>query len=407
MAEDWLADVKKYAPNADPAVVAAIVRYCGIALQKRDSSLVSMSDPTETGRVRENFLKKKLALTDSDDVLNAAIASVGERMKADRTKNRVTVYYLLAEHFGKLGLFGGGAAAASGESSGGPASAGAAALGAAGLAAGAAAIGGGASDSTPPPEKAAVPTPEPAAPAPTGSDMGALGAAAAAATGAGSAVSGAANEAASRFADVPDEAAAGSGMGKWWLWLLLALVLIALFFGLRSCMTQQTTVTANTSDSAVSGDLSTTADNETAAVDTNQATAAPGAATPAPAPNAAAAPAGSGVVAGTRNGLPMLTVYFDTGKADVSKDFATVAGSVKDYVAAHPDAKLAVSGFNDPTGNAATNAALSKRRAQGVAAALEATGVPAAAVALEKPADTTATGTSNAEARRVEVTVKQ
>ncbi len=405
MAEDWLADVKKYVPNADPAVVAAIVRYCGIALQKRDSSLVSMSDPTETGRVRENFLKKKLALTDSDDVLNAAIASVGERMKADRTKNRVTVYYLLAEHFGKLGLFGGGATAVSGESAGGPSGAGAAALGAAGLAAGAAAIGGSASDSTPPPEKAAVPTPEPAAPASTDSNMGALGAAAAAATGAGSAVSGAANEAASRFADIPDEAAAGSGMGKWWLWLLLALVLIALFFGLRSCMTQQTTVTANTSDSAVSGDLSTTADNETAAIDTNQATAEPGAATPAP--SSTAAPAGSGVVAGTRNGLPMLTVYFDTGKADVSKDFATVAGSVKDYVAAHPDAKLAVSGFNDPTGNAATNAALSKRRAQGVAAALEATGVPAAAVALEKPADTTVSGTSNAEARRVEVTVKQ
>jgi outer membrane protein OmpA-like peptidoglycan-associated protein len=394
MAEDWLADVKKYVPNADPAVVAAIVRYCGIALQKRDSSLVSMSDPVETGRVRENFLKKKLALTDSDETLDAAIASVGERMKADRTKNRVTVYYLLAEHFGKLGLFGGAATATGGESAG---AAGAAALGAAGLAA----AGGLGSDTTPSP--AAVPSPAPAE-----AGIGALGAtaaagAAAAASSAGSAVSGAANEAASRFADVPDDGGSGSGIGKWLPWLLLALLLIALFFGLRSCMKQQATVTSNASDTAVSGDLSGTADNETAAVDTNLAAAAPSpAATPA-----AAAPAGAGVVAGTRNGLPMLTVYFDTGKADVSKDFATVAGGLKDYAAAHPDAKLAVSGFNDPTGNAATNAALSKRRAQGVAAALGAAGIPAAAVALEKPADTTVTGTSNAEARRVEVTVKQ
>jgi hypothetical protein len=106
MAEDWAADVKKYAPSADARAIAGIVKYCGIALQKRDSSLVSMTDPEETKRVRENFLKKKLGLTLSDGDLDKAIAAVGERMKADRTKNRVTVYYLLAEQFGKLATFG-------------------------------------------------------------------------------------------------------------------------------------------------------------------------------------------------------------------------------------------------------------------------------------------------------------
>jgi len=105
MAEDWAADVKKYVPDADDDIIAGIVRYCGIALQKRDSSLVAMSDPTETGRVRENFLRKKLGLTDADAVLDAAIAAVDDLMKDDRTKNRVTVYYLLAEKFGKLELF--------------------------------------------------------------------------------------------------------------------------------------------------------------------------------------------------------------------------------------------------------------------------------------------------------------
>jgi hypothetical protein len=106
MAEDWAVDVKKYAPNADAGVIAGIVRYCGIALQKRDSSLVSITDPEETRRVRENFLKKKLGLTLSDGDLDKAIAAVGQRMKADRTKSRVTVYYLLAEQFGKLATFG-------------------------------------------------------------------------------------------------------------------------------------------------------------------------------------------------------------------------------------------------------------------------------------------------------------
>uniref|UniRef100_UPI0013DA7FB6 DUF2853 family protein n=1 Tax=Sandarakinorhabdus rubra TaxID=2672568 RepID=UPI0013DA7FB6 len=102
MAEDWAIDVKKYVPDADDAIIAGIVRYCGIALRNRDSSLVSFSDATETDRVRNNFLKKKLGLTDPDSVLDAAIAKVGEVMKADRTKNRVTVYYLLAQHFGRL-----------------------------------------------------------------------------------------------------------------------------------------------------------------------------------------------------------------------------------------------------------------------------------------------------------------
>ena len=105
MATDWAADVKKYAADADDAVIAGIVRYCGIALRNRDSSLVAFSDKTETDRVRTNFLKKKLGLTQSDAVLDKAIAKVGEVMKADRTKNRVTVYYLLAAEFKKLDLF--------------------------------------------------------------------------------------------------------------------------------------------------------------------------------------------------------------------------------------------------------------------------------------------------------------
>lgn len=105
MSEDWSVDVKAHAPNADAKVISGIVRYCGIALQKKDSSLVAFSDKDEVGRVRENFLRKKLGLTQSDSELNKAIATVAERMKAAKSRNRVTVYYLLAEHFGKLTTF--------------------------------------------------------------------------------------------------------------------------------------------------------------------------------------------------------------------------------------------------------------------------------------------------------------
>lgn len=105
MAQDWAADVKKYDRTADDGAIAGLVRYCGIALRKPDSAMVAMSDAKETARVRDGFLKKKLGLTQSDADLDAAIGEVGQQMKADRTKNRVTVYYLLAKNFGKLDTF--------------------------------------------------------------------------------------------------------------------------------------------------------------------------------------------------------------------------------------------------------------------------------------------------------------
>jgi hypothetical protein len=105
MAEDWAVDVRKYAPDADDAAIKGIVRHCGIALQKRDSALVAFTDKAETDRVRDGFMKKKLALTDSDADLDASLAEVGQVLKGDHTKNRVTVYYLLAEKYGKLDLF--------------------------------------------------------------------------------------------------------------------------------------------------------------------------------------------------------------------------------------------------------------------------------------------------------------
>lgn len=105
MAEDWAKNVRKYAKGAEDAVIAGIVRYCGIALTKKDSALVSFSDPKELDRVKAGFMRKKMALAEPEAALDAALAKVAETMKADRTKNRVTVYYLLAQEFGKLEMF--------------------------------------------------------------------------------------------------------------------------------------------------------------------------------------------------------------------------------------------------------------------------------------------------------------
>jgi len=106
MPTDWAADVKKYVPDADDAAIKGIVRYCGIALQSRDASFVSCSDKSERERMRDRFLRGKLALADGDADLDRAVMDVCERMKADRDKARVTFHYLLAQRYGKLSMFG-------------------------------------------------------------------------------------------------------------------------------------------------------------------------------------------------------------------------------------------------------------------------------------------------------------
>jgi len=92
MAENWSADVKKYVPDANEKAIAGIVKYCGIALQKRDSSLVSFTDKDEVARVRNNFLKKKLGLTNPDPELDKAIMLAADRMKGDPNLPPYAVY---------------------------------------------------------------------------------------------------------------------------------------------------------------------------------------------------------------------------------------------------------------------------------------------------------------------------
>jgi hypothetical protein len=104
MAHDWTKDVKKYVAGPNEAAIKAIVRYCGIALQSRDGSFVACNDKAERDRVRDHFLKRKLALDGTDAGLDQAIIEVCRKMQADRDKSRITFYYLLAEKFDRLSI---------------------------------------------------------------------------------------------------------------------------------------------------------------------------------------------------------------------------------------------------------------------------------------------------------------
>ena len=101
---DHVSDIRKYVETVNEAAAAAIVKYCGIALQRADSSLVSTSDPKELATVRDGFAAKKLGLT--PEAADAGIKAVADKMKGSARKSRVTFYYLLAEATGTLGKLG-------------------------------------------------------------------------------------------------------------------------------------------------------------------------------------------------------------------------------------------------------------------------------------------------------------
>lgn len=99
---EHLEAVKKYVPACDEKAVAGIIKHLGIALRSKDASLVSCSSKDELARVRDSWCKKKLGLTEADADIDKMIKDVCESMKADRQKNRVAFYYLLAEKANKV-----------------------------------------------------------------------------------------------------------------------------------------------------------------------------------------------------------------------------------------------------------------------------------------------------------------
>jgi outer membrane protein OmpA-like peptidoglycan-associated protein len=129
-------------------------------------------------------------------------------------------------------------------------------------------------------------------------------------------------------------------------------------------------------------------------------TAATAVASNAPAAPAADAAATDGASVRVENGV--VKFYFASAKADLAAGANEALADVVKGVA--EGKKTIISGFHDATGDAALNAELAKQRAFAVRDALKALGVAEDKIELKKPEETTATG-SNAEARRVEVTL--
>ncbi|MDO5631865.1 MAG: DUF2853 family protein [Paracoccus sp. (in: a-proteobacteria)] len=90
----------------DMDLLTKVTIGCGPSIYRPDSETVAAGDPDEMARVRQNYLVKKLGLTDGPE-LDAGLDAVMEKYgRSNRSKYRAVVYYLLAEHFGKQSVYG-------------------------------------------------------------------------------------------------------------------------------------------------------------------------------------------------------------------------------------------------------------------------------------------------------------
>lgn len=105
-------------------------------------------------------------------------------------------------------------------------------------------------------------------------------------------------------------------------------------------------------------------------------------------------------------GEALVKVFFAVDSATLNVvDSEGVVVKTIEVLKVQPKAIVLLSGFHDPSGDAAHNAALAKARAEAVRDALVAAGIEAQRVKLRKPETTVGSG-SPEEGRRVEVRVQ-
>jgi hypothetical protein len=103
----YAADLKeKCGMTADMDLLTKVTIGCGPSIYNRDASTVSATDKAELDTVKNNFLIKKLGLSDGpklDEAIDKAMDTYG---RSTRAKYRAVVYYLLTKHFGKEKVYG-------------------------------------------------------------------------------------------------------------------------------------------------------------------------------------------------------------------------------------------------------------------------------------------------------------
>tara|TARA_B110000037_G_C16751851_1_gene355510 strand:+ start:234 stop:569 length:336 start_codon:yes stop_codon:yes gene_type:complete len=91
--------------SVDMDLLTKVTIGLGPSIYKADAETVSGADASELSTVRNNYLMKKLGLSDSpklDTAINKVLDTLG---KSNRNKYRACFYYLLCKEFGKESIY--------------------------------------------------------------------------------------------------------------------------------------------------------------------------------------------------------------------------------------------------------------------------------------------------------------
>jgi len=99
-------EAKKLNLSINDDLISKVAIGLGPVLYNKDTATVACGQPKELETVKNNFLKKKLKLTNSDDELDSAIQEVCEQLgSSNRNKYRVHFYALLTMKFNKESIY--------------------------------------------------------------------------------------------------------------------------------------------------------------------------------------------------------------------------------------------------------------------------------------------------------------
>ena len=104
--EKYAVDIKeKFGENPDMDLLTKVAIGLGPAIYNLDASKVSGSDEKELDTVKNNFLIKKLGLSDGSELMDAINTVIDKYGKSEKNKHRAVIYYQLAKHFGKESVY--------------------------------------------------------------------------------------------------------------------------------------------------------------------------------------------------------------------------------------------------------------------------------------------------------------
>lgn len=95
----------KIGEEPDVDLIRKVAIGCGPSIYNRDSATVATSQPKEMETIKNNFLIRKLGLSDGPKLQEGIDAVIEKYGRANTNKYRAVFYYLLVRHFGKESVY--------------------------------------------------------------------------------------------------------------------------------------------------------------------------------------------------------------------------------------------------------------------------------------------------------------